>query len=414
MVPQLTVSLQVLEKHDKGRRHGFVTGTRQNASTRPEYRARTPTRECQHGGNPARTSGYAGAAHQKLRTSDRSSSRFKGGHSPDDEDTENKSEKDDHTSGNTPDFSSTVKTVLDNNPASGPQGALLDSLTQAFTTTKATSPAIEGKIAELIDSMLMGGLLAETVKERVEKHPLPENCKYLSVTMVNEKIWDLSPRKSRVVDLGFQRVKKQSATNLYKLWVQKPLLHEISALTELAGKLVKDINDGKTPNTRHVLDVMDSVAMLGNANWKLNMKRRELIKPDLNPPYTRLCKEDIELSTKQKQGNRCKSPTRTAQTEVQYSTYLQQQQQNLVTPTCEKVRKNDKFDNIPLEKYRMMTNNFQAGQLNKHLFAWESLTSDPFTLDAIKHYHIEFESDAPWQVQEPRQIHSSILFDQRN
>ena len=43
---------------------------------------------------------------------------------------------------------------------------------------------------------------------------------------------------------------------------------------------------------------MDSVAMLGNTNWKLNMKRRELIKPELNPPYTRLCKEDITLPTK--------------------------------------------------------------------------------------------------------------------
>ena len=134
--------------------------------------------------------------------------------------------------------------------------------------------------------MLIGGLSAEKVKERVEKHPPPENCKFLAVTIVNEEIWDFLPRKSRTVDLAFQRV-------------QEPLLQGISALTKLAGKLVKDINDGKTPDTRHVLDhVMDSVAMLGNTNWKLNMKRRELIKPELNPPYTRLCKEDITLSTK--------------------------------------------------------------------------------------------------------------------
>ena len=94
------------------------------------------------------------------------------------------------------------------------------------------------------------------------------------------------PRKSRAVDLAFQRV-------------QEPLLQGISALTNLAGKLVKDVTDGKTPNTRDVLNhVMDSVAMLGNTNWKLNMKRRELIKPELNPPYTRLCKEDIAVSTK--------------------------------------------------------------------------------------------------------------------
>ena len=157
---------------------------------------------------------------------------------------------------------------------------MVDSLTQAFTTSKVTSPAIEDKIAELIDNMLIGELSAETVKERVKKHPPPENCKFLAVTMMNEEIWDLLPRKSRTVDLAFQRV-------------QEPLLQGISALTKVAGKLVKDINDGKTLDT-----VMDSVAMLGNTNWKLNMKQRELIKPELNPPYTRLCKEDITLSTK--------------------------------------------------------------------------------------------------------------------
>ena len=114
--------------------------------------------------------------------------------------------------------------------------------------------------------MLIGELSAETVKERVKKHPPPENCKFLAVTMMNEEIWDLLPRKSRTVDLAFQRV-------------QEPLLQGILALTKLAGKLVKDINDGKTLDTWHVLDyVMDSVAMLGNTNWKLNMKQRELIK----------------------------------------------------------------------------------------------------------------------------------------
>ena len=52
-------------------------------------------------------------------------------------------------------------------------------------------------------------------------------------------------------------------------------------------------------NAREILThAMDSIALFGHANWKLNMKRRELIKPDLNPPYTRLCKEDIKPSTK--------------------------------------------------------------------------------------------------------------------
>ena len=212
-----------------------------------------------------------------------------------DEDTEDNPALDDDRRDNELDIAATLDHVLDSSdinnttsvksPESGSQSPLVESLTQAFTKSKVTSPAIEGKIAELIN-MLIGGLSAETVKERVEKYPPPENCKFLAVTMVNEEIWDLLPRKSRAVDLAFQRV-------------QEPLLQGISALTNLAGKLVKDVTDGKTPNTRDVLNhVMDSVAMLRNTNWKLNMKRRELIKPELNPPYTRLCKEDIAVSTK--------------------------------------------------------------------------------------------------------------------
>lgn len=81
------------------------------------------------------------------------------------------------------------------------QASLIDSLTQAFTSGKKTSPATAGRIAELVDSMLVGGFWTETVKERAEKHSSPENCRHLSVMTVKEKIWDLLSRKIRSVDL---------------------------------------------------------------------------------------------------------------------------------------------------------------------------------------------------------------------
>ncbi len=63
----------------------------------------------------------------------------------------------------------------------------------------------------------------------------------------------------------------------------------------MAGQLVSDIQ----PETRNVLDkIVDSIAILSHANWKHNMTRREPIKPDLNPPYTRLCKEEVKPSAK--------------------------------------------------------------------------------------------------------------------
>ena len=49
---------------------------------------------------------------------------------------------------------------------------------------------------------------------------------------------------------------------------------------------MKDLHAGTTPNTRKILNhVMDGIALVANANFKLNMKRGELIKPELNPPY---------------------------------------------------------------------------------------------------------------------------------
>ena len=44
--------------------------------------------------------------------------------------------------------------------------------------------------------------------------------------------------------------------------------------------------------------VMDSLVLVTHASWSLNMKRRELIKPAINPPFTRLCKPEIVPTTK--------------------------------------------------------------------------------------------------------------------
>ena len=93
-------------------------------------------------------------------------------------------------------------------------------------------------------------------------------------------------RKNKSIDLAFKKV-------------QEPLVEGLSALAILSDCLVKDVQSSKTTNTREVLNqVMDAIAILGNANWRLNMKRWEIIKPELNPPYTRLCKEEIKPSQK--------------------------------------------------------------------------------------------------------------------
>ena len=166
------------------------------------------------------------------------------------------------------------------------QISIVKSLTKAYQPNMKKSSAIERKIAELSNTLLTGGLLADTAKESAEKDMPLENIKFLSVSSVNEEVWNLLQCRSRTVDLAFQKV-------------QEVLLPGRSALCALSRKLIVSINSGETPNTRETLKtIMDSVALLCNTHHKLNMKRRELIKPELNPPFTRLCKEEIKPSTK--------------------------------------------------------------------------------------------------------------------
>ena len=104
---------------------------------------------------------------------------------------------------------------------------------------------------------------------------------------------------------------------------------------------------------------------------------------------------------------RARPPTNTVP-EKAVSQQQQLQQQKLVSSSCVKVGKHELFGHTCLEKYRNMVHNLKAGQLREHVSAWESLTSDSFILDAIRHYHIEFESEVPYQAQEPRHIYSSL------
>ena len=91
------------------------------------------------------------------------------------------------------------------------------------------------------------------------------------------KLRATGPRRSKTVDLAFHRV-------------QDTLTQGLSSLVLLADKLAKDAQTNTTISAKDVLQhFMDSLVLISQANWSLNMKRRELIKPDLESPFTRLC-----------------------------------------------------------------------------------------------------------------------------
>ena len=247
------------------------------------------------------------------------------------------------------------------------------------------------------------------------------------------------------MDLAFQKV-------------QEFLLPGLSALCTLSGKLVSSIQSGNTPNTRETLTViMDSIALLCNTHHKLNMKRRELIKPELNPPYTRLCKEEIKTTSKlfgddpskhlkdmaelKKVGIQMQKPSSTstsfqdykapkqrfnrphfakpyARAHGQFATQKANSQRHLLAKGCPHQTTHSNPEGSMKDKVRekvtpivnaellsQLVLNFKAGCVKEHITNWKAVTTDPVILDAIRHHHIEFERHCrPVQATQPRQI----------
>ena len=100
------------------------------------------------------------------------------------------------------------------------QNNTIKSLIQVYQPNTKKSSAIKGKIAELTKTLLMGGLSANTAKENTKKYTPQENIKFLSVSSVNEEVWDLLPWHSWTMNQAFQKVRRLCclASPLYVPW----------------------------------------------------------------------------------------------------------------------------------------------------------------------------------------------------
>ena len=59
----------------------------------------------------------------------------------------------------------------------------------------------------------------------------------------------------------------------------------------------------------------------------------------------------------------------------------------------------DPVSNVDVEvsKHLQLSNDFIAGRLKQFSFKWQHITSDPFILDSVQHYKIEFVAEFPQQ-----------------
>ena len=122
--------------------------------------------------------------------------------------------------------------------------------------------------------------LKKKIKEKHEKENRPENCENLINTTVNPEIWSKVRSNTRSRDLKMQKL-------------ETSLLKSMISIVKMSDKLLEFKFNPKSASESDVSEFvqlsLDSLAFIGHSINEVNIKRRELIKPDLNVQFKQLC-----------------------------------------------------------------------------------------------------------------------------
>ena len=158
--------------------------------------------------------------------------------------------------------------------AEGSDGGSFKSLADEFSVLEKTSPAIDANLAEIVKSLLTEKLTKEKLAEVQNKYLRPENCTNLVAPKINKQIWQQLRQETRNNDSAFQKAQSLLLSGLY-------------AVLQLCNSANGDQRNVLTP----------TAVLLLSANRELNLKRRDLIRPDLNKQYAPLCNPSTAVST---------------------------------------------------------------------------------------------------------------------
>ena len=148
------------------------------------------------------------------------------------------------------------------------------ALALEFSTVEKTSAALQTDLAELVNGLINDKVPKEKLDQLQDKYLRPENCPWLMPPKVNKQIWQQLRQETRNSDSAFQKA-------------QGFLMSGIYALLQLCNES-KD-----TPRDT----LIHTVVLLMSANREINLKRRDLLRPDLNKQFGALCNPSTSLST---------------------------------------------------------------------------------------------------------------------
>ena len=94
--------------------------------------------------------------------------------------------------------------VDDSVSAADSETNLLDELDRDLHDQEITAPPVAESLANLASNRILSSMLAEKVKERMEKYPRPTNCTALVTPEVNKEIWKNLGKSVQGADIKLQ------------------------------------------------------------------------------------------------------------------------------------------------------------------------------------------------------------------
>ncbi|XP_074629361.1 uncharacterized protein LOC141886973 [Acropora palmata] len=147
-------------------------------------------------------------------------------------------------------------------------------LAAEFSTNERTSSSIDDDLLKIIEGLINNKLPKERIDGSTEKYPRPENCKLLVVPKTNRAVWNQLKDGTKNAGMGMQKCQK----------LFMAAMHAILEASRGACGTIK-------ANFVHAL------VLILPGNRELNLKRRELLRPDLNARFSALCNASTPIST---------------------------------------------------------------------------------------------------------------------
>ena len=153
----------------------------------------------------------------------------------------------------------------------------LASFAQDLATDEDVGPPVNKQLAEIFTNLLSKKLADDKVKQRIDENPPPNNIPLLHPPRVNECIWELMKAAPRSTDIRMRKI-------------QVRLTRGLVAIARLADSILEHKRKGTNPDLGTCLNtILHSFALIGNANYEISLRRRETLRSQLNPKYSRLC-----------------------------------------------------------------------------------------------------------------------------